>query len=222
MTLLLFDIDGTLMLTGFAGVDAFEHSVKKMYQKSPGSIDFSGGLDSENARAWISGVGENPSSKDLGIFKSYVEQRMPTSLKKCQGDVLPGVFSLLEKLNELNISYGLLTGNWEKTGRMKLDFYGLNHFFKWGAWADDGSTREELVPVALQKAKENGWKKTQNIWIIGDTYRDVETAHANNAKCLAVMTGCHNDKIKQRLVNSKPDVLLENLSDTDRIIDLIS
>ena len=64
-------------------------------------------------------------------------------------------------------------------------------------------------------------KTTGNVWIIGDTYRDVETAHANNAKCLAVMTGCHNEKIKQRLIDSKPDVLVQDLSDTEKIIEII-
>ena len=221
MTLLLFDIDGTLLLTGFAGVDAFENSVKKMYNKSPGNVDFSGGLDSENARAWISGTGEIPTEENLKIFKSHVEKRMPTSLEKCKGRVMPGVFSLLRKLDEMKISYGLLTGNWEKTGRMKLDFYNLNECFKWGAWADDASTREALVPIALERAKKHGWEENENVWIVGDTHRDVETAHANNVKCLAVMTGCHSKKIKERLINSKPDVLVKDLSDVEKIIQTI-
>jgi len=221
MTLLLFDIDGTLLLTGFAGVDAFEDSVKKMYNKSPGNVDFSGGLDSENARAWISGAGETPSEENLKTFRSHVEKRMPKSLGKCKGSVMPGIFPLLKKLDKMKISYGLLTGNWEKTGRMKLDFYNLNDYFEWGAWADDASTREALVPIALERAKENGWEETSNVWIVGDTHRDVETAHANNSKCLAVMTGCHNEKIKQRLIDSKPDVLVQDLSDTEKIIEII-
>ncbi|MBC8514677.1 HAD family hydrolase [bacterium] len=219
MTLVLFDIDGTLLLSGAAGVHAFERAAHSLFGQGGGDIDFAGRLDGENARMWIEGAGGVVSKKNESIFKRKVLLEMPRALVASKGKVLPGVRILIKRLEVLGISFGLLTGNWERTGQMKLNHFGLKGAFTWGAWADDGETREELFPVAIARAKRSGWDGHGPIWVVGDTYRDVEVAKAHGAHSLGVLTG--PPYAHSRLVESNPDVILENLSETDKVLDIL-
>ncbi len=112
---------------------------------------------------------------------------------------------------------GLLTGNFEASGRHKLLLPEINHYFPFGAFADDGLSRNELPAVAVEKAYQLTGIKFINhdIIIIGDTEHDIACARVLNAKSIAVATGNYStEELKQH----NPHVLYENLSRTDVVL----
>lgn len=216
--LVLLDIDGTLVLTGFAGALAFERTAEALYGQGGGEVDFAGGLDDTNAAAWMRAAGGHPDAAALATFRAGVRERLPGTLVEREGEgcLLPGVLPLLDALESRGIHYGLLTGNWEETGRLKLAHYGLAGRFAWGAWGDDGAQRADLVPVALARATAAGWGGEGPVWVVGDTHRDVAAARAHGVLAAGVLTGPpHTHK---PLRAAAPDLLLPNLADTEGVL----
>ena len=104
----------------------------------------------------------------------------------------PGVLGILEEAHRRpEFVQALLTGNIEKGARLKLTRYGVNHFFEFGAFADDSSVRNELGPHAQRRAHERHREifSPDRIFVIGDTPHDVACARAMGAKAIAVATG---------------------------------
>ncbi|MCH7493546.1 HAD family hydrolase [bacterium] len=217
--LVLLDIDGTLVLTGYAGVLAFERTAAALYGGSGGEVDFAGNLDDLNATAWIAAAGGTPDAAALAEFRRGVAERLPAALaeRAGQGRCLPGVVALLDALDARGVPFGLLTGNWEETGRMKLAHYGLEGRFAWGAWGDDGEARADLVPVALARARAAGWSGEGPVWVVGDTHRDIAAARAHGILAAGVLTG--PPPTHEPLRAAAPDLLLESLADTGAVLE---
>ena len=106
--------------------------------------------------------------------------------------VLPGIEELLaECAARRDVVLGLLTGNWHGGARIKLARFGLERYFAFGAFGEDGLERSELPPVALERAFEATGRRfaPHQTLIVGDSVRDVECARANGMPVLAVATG---------------------------------
>lgn len=134
---------------------------------------------------------------------------------------LPGAKELLETLREADeIKAGVLTGNSEERGWMKLEKAGLRDYFRFGVFSGDAERREGLFRVALEKAgKAFGADfEPKDVWIIGDTLRDVSTASDNGARCIAVATGPFS---KKELLAAGADFAVDGLSDYKRIVNII-
>ena len=135
-------------------------------------------------------------------------------------DVLPGVSKLLTELADRDdILLALLTGNCEAGARIKLEHFDLWKFFRCGAFGDDVHDRNELFPVAMARAAEQGvTAKPQDVIVIGDTVFDVACARAAGARSIAVATGPSN---AERLAESGADLVLEDLSDTQAVFEML-
>ena len=110
------------------------------------------------------------------------------------------------------------TGNLHEGARIKLGFYGLDHYFPFGGFGDDHHDRDDVARDAVRAAvaHANGRSLTGPIWVIGDTPLDVACGRAIGARVLAVATGIHP---REELVAAKPDVLLDDFSDTARTLE---
>lgn len=138
--------------------------------------------------------------------------------------VLPGIFALLERLAEdRDITLGLLTGNLERGARSKLHPHDLNRFFPFGAYGSDAIERNDLPPIALDRANAlnllTGDRFSfDHAVIIGDSHRDVECARAWGIRALAVATGGLTvDDLREH----NPDGLMETLEDAEGVIRFI-
>jgi phosphoglycolate phosphatase len=114
----------------------------------------------------------------------------------------------------------LLTGNIEKGARLKLTRYGVNHFFDFGAFADDSSIRNELGPHAKRRAEEKHGEEfpAERIFVIGDTPHDVACARAIGAKAIAVATGSFT---KRQLKDCGADAVFTDLAHPKAFFDLL-
>ncbi len=220
--LVLFDIDGTLLTVNSINRRILMDALRQVYgtEGSAGTHNFAGKMDS----VIIYEVLQNTGLSDAVIAekfdkakKTYIEMfRMHA--RHTDIILMEGIRELLDKLSASSeLMLGLLTGNFEGSGRHKLLLPDINHYFSFGAFADDAASRNELPQVAVDKAYQLTGKKfsEQNIIIIGDTEHDIACAKVVNAKSIAVATGTYSS---EELKKHNPHILYENLTATDIVI----
>jgi len=221
--LLLFDIDGTLIHSGGAGVHALIHALKERHgiEDDLRDIEIAGMTDagivlSILQKHKIAATNENIT----GFLDSYVHF-LSSELPRRKGKLLPGVLELLEKLRSRpQVVLALLTGNISRGAQLKLEHYGVWHFFEFGAFADDHHDRNQLGAFARSRAREKHGREfsAAEIDVIGDTPRDIACGKAFGARTVAVATGSWP---AQELAKHEPDFLINDFSDVDGLIDTL-
>jgi phosphoglycolate phosphatase len=187
---------------------------------SAATCNFAGKMDSriiyETMRS--AGLADEAITDKFELAKTTYIELFRTHAKLADVTLIEGVRELLDALStHSELFLGLLTGNFEASGRHKLLLPDLNHYFPFGAFADDGCYRNDLPPIAVEKAYQlTGVQfSAQDIIIIGDTEHDIACARTVNAKSIAVATGTYPT---EELRKHQPHVLLENLSQTDAVL----
>jgi phosphoglycolate phosphatase len=214
--LLLFDIDGTLLLTGRAGEHALRVAFKERFgvDDDLSAISFAGSTDGAIARQMFAAHDIPPTPENIAdLFDGYVHH-LARELPQREGKVLPGIVDLLEALHAReDCVLGLLTGNIAKGAELKLSHYGVWDFFEFGAFADDHVDRNKLGPVAHARALEkHGISfEAEDVLVLGDTPRDIDCARAAGFVAVAIATGSYRT---EELAEHRPDFLFEDLSDT--------
>lgn len=218
--LILFDIDGTLILGDHpVARQSINYAVEKVFKLKKVEFDWTGhhgGTDKGIMKLVASTYIENLTGYDEKVeelaqarFDYFFNNISNNEYKK---RLLPGAKEILEKLQkDKKIILGVLTGNFEKIGWHKLELVGLKKFFKFGVFGDIAENRNELAKNVFKLAKKKLKLdlKPQQIIIIGDTPRDVECAKYIGAKIIAVTTGAYTaDDLKQA------DLIVSNLKDT--------
>lgn len=192
MTILFWDIDGTLLTTGKAGVPAWEAAVRettgKAFQLS--SIRVPGLTDYQIAARTFETLGVPATGDLLERMVTRYEELLPSTLPLKQGCVLPHVREILEALRaRVDVRSYLLTGNTRAGARAKLTHYDLFEYFSDGAFAEDQGSRSSIATRALELARRSGPVHTDRIFVIGDTPHDIECAVPIGARTIMVATG---------------------------------
>jgi phosphoglycolate phosphatase-like HAD superfamily hydrolase len=193
--LVLFDIDGTLVRTGGAGVKAFAKVFKTEFGATDGfeRLKFSGRTDISLIREFF-GVHNIAASREN--FQRFLERYvfwLDYILAKSDTATCPGVREFIHQLQALRPSplLGLLTGNVRLGAEIKLRHFDLWKVFATGAFADDHEERDQIAAIA----RERGTKilgedlRDEQVLVIGDTPLDIRCGRAIGAKVLAVATG---------------------------------
>lgn len=194
--LLLFDIDGTLVDCGPQVRPLFAQALVEVFGTA-GDIfgyEFAGKTDPRIVLDLMTaaGVPEPEVRRLLPDIRRIFLDKLEEGLDGKSMRLLPGVEEVLERqAARPDLALALLTGNWEPGARTKLSRFGLNRFFPFGAFGCDGTDRDELPPVALERAKAEVGRRFQpeEVLIIGDSRHDVACARAHGIPCLAVTTG---------------------------------
>jgi len=220
---ILFDIDGTLVLTGGAGGRAMTMAFDEVFAVPNAfeGIPMAGRTD-----AWIlndaaAAHGIPPDSPDLPRFRQAYIRYLAIELEKpgvARKGLMPGVRELLDALAPRDDVYlALLTGNYEAGARIKLEYFDLWRYFPCGAFGDDAPHRNVLVPKALTRVEACGGLtfSPADAVVIGDTPLDVGCAAFAGARSLAVATGNHSvDELRA----AGADFVLQDLSDTAAVL----
>ena len=221
--LLLFDIDGTLIHSGGAGVEALKRALTERFDivDDLHDIEFAGMTDSGIVLSILKKHQVPPTSENVAAFLDSYVHFLSKELPLRKGNLLPGVLQLLQKLKtRKHVVLGLLTGNLARGAELKLNHYGVWHFFEFGAFADDHHDRSELGEFARNRAKEKHGQEfsAEEIDVIGDTPRDIACGRALGARTIAVATGTWS---LEKLAEHKPDFLIDDFSEVDRLIDTL-
>jgi len=218
--LLLFDIDGTLIHSGGAGVHALKSAFKERFgiDDDLRDIEIAGMTDSGIVVSILNKHKIPSTNENVSAFLDSYVHFLSLELPRRKGKLLPGVLELLERLkSRQHLVLALLTGNVSRGAQLKLEHYGVWHFFEFGAFADDHRDRNRLGPFARARAKEKHGREfsASEIDVIGDTPRDIACGKALGARTVAVATGTWN---RDRLSEYHPDFLIDDLSHVERVI----
>ncbi len=224
MKLVLFDIDGTLLLSDGAGLTAMEEAGRSLFGEAFAirGIDCAGRLDPLIFRemALANGVDEPDQHHDAfrEQYHELLEARLGTTHRS---RALPGVPELLEALAAADdLTLGLVTGNYPETGWLKVRSAGLAETpFEITAWGCDGATRRDLPRVAMEQFQERFDRPLEGdqVIVIGDTPHDIDCAKANGCRVIGVATG----PSFERADLAEADLVVDDLSDTCQLLEWI-
>jgi phosphoglycolate phosphatase-like HAD superfamily hydrolase len=192
MIALFWDIDGTLLTTGKAGVPAWEMAVREIVQRDfeLASFRVAGLTDYQIAVRTFEMLDVDADESTIRRMVARYEALLPTELPKKQGHVMPNVREILEQMTrEPDVHLYLLTGNTRGGARAKLTHYDLFKYFEGGAFAEDTGDRASIAARALTLAHANAPVGDDHAFVIGDTPHDIECANAIGARTIAVATG---------------------------------
>lgn len=222
--LILFDIDGTLLVAGDRGhgralLDAF----RELFAVEPDTsgISFAGMLDAQITRELLTRHNLNHASTEEHIVA--VMRRMGELYEQYLGGrslaerLLPGAAGAVQAAAGMGWTTGTLTGNARRVAELKLTAAGLGHLVEIGAYGDTAEDRAHLVEAALVSAEARTGVRydARQTVLIGDTPRDIAAARHANAGVVAVATGRFE---AAALAELEPDAVLEDLRDTDAFI----
>jgi phosphoglycolate phosphatase len=210
----LFDIDGTLILTGGAGMKAFSEAFAEAFDlpDATESMDFAGRTDRGLAYEVFRANQIEPNQANFERFTEAYTQRLAKHLPTDNTQPLPGVVELLDAIETMTIPpvLGLLTGNLPLGAELKLTHYHLWHRFEFGAFGDTTEDRNEIAQSAFENAQgQFPDLSPSEILIIGDTPADIHCAHSINARVLAVATGIFSEA---QLAEHQPTFLAPDLT----------
>ena len=221
-TLILWDIDGTILHSGGSGMKALESALGVFgVSGSLAGIEFAGRTDPWIVRQIFSRFGIEHTHENFSRYIDGYIALLPEIFSKSSARVLPGVARILgQAAVHPTVVQGLLTGNLRRGAETKLGFYGLWKYFPVGAFADDSEARNDLGPHALRRAREHWGLEfpVGQVWIVGDTPHDIACARVIGARAMAVATGTFK---AAELAGHGPDALLESLDDTAAFWDAI-
>jgi len=235
--LVLFDIDGTLVLTGGAGIRAMNRACEELvgHAEALEGIPVAGRTDriilsdvaTRAGHSLHDGLLEQLRDRYIDNLRTEIEK--PGRLQSFESlgprsgvkAVMPGIRELLDQLERReDVFLGLLTGNFQAGARIKLEHFDLWRYFRCGAFGDDAADRNELVPFAVSRARDCGLHDVnpRDILVVGDTPHDVACALAVGAVPVGVATGGFTSA---QLRESGAEVVYETLAATEGFLRLL-
>ena len=223
--LVLFDIDGTLVTDGGASRSAFGEALHRVYgyQGDLQRYDFSGRTDPEITSMVLRDAGwadDAIAARHDDLWREYLSG-LARNATSARVRALPGIAELLDTVRkQKNVTMALLTGNIEPGARLKLTPPELNGFFGFGAFGSDSAKREELPPIAVERASRiDGYHfKGADVVIIGDSIYDVRCGVPYQATTIAVASG---KTPAENLKAETPTHFFESAEDIDGLLQAI-
>jgi len=222
--LVLFDIDNTLLKPSEVHAAAFSHGFNETYAVDT-SIKIINCHGMTDQQIIIDVLKKNGLTQEEIIPKindcmkqmiNYFDNHKDSS----EITVLAGVPELLEALSNQQFLIGLVTGNVEAIARSKMKKVNLNKYFKLGGFGSDNVNRTKLVELAIKKAEENfDFKYNKNVFLFGDTPRDIQAAVEAGIVSIGVATGMYD---KKELKHATADYVVDNLQDTKKLLCIVT
>jgi phosphoglycolate phosphatase len=212
--ILLFDIDGTLVSTGGAGAVAWKQAFQELHGIPADINEFTdaGMTDPDvGAKTFEAVLHRPPTPHELAQLIQRRLEHLPEAVAGSTGyKVLPGVADRLRQLSRDGHLLGIITGNGDGAAHIKLQRGDLNRWFTFGAYAAAGLERAGIVREAVGRGQAILGEDVPNaqIYVVGDTPRDVDAAHAVGCTAIGVATG-HYDVDALRAAGA--DQVLETL-----------
>jgi phosphoglycolate phosphatase-like HAD superfamily hydrolase len=214
--LVLFDIDGTLIRTNGAGVEAFGQALAAEFglERATEGVRFAGRTDVSLVREIFRRTGVESSPENFARFFACYVVLLEQLIAGRGGSVCPGVTEFIAGLRALAQPpvIGLLTGNIRQGAEIKLRHFGLWEEFAFGGFADDHEDRNQIAVAARERGRRHLGRDLAGgeIVVVGDTQHDVRCGRAIGARVVAVATG---GETLEQLRPHAPDWLLGDLGE---------
>jgi phosphoglycolate phosphatase-like HAD superfamily hydrolase len=219
-TVVLFDIDGTLVHTLGAGVRGMNAAFADLYARTDilEGLRIAGRTDRAIVGDAFRRLDLEPTSELVAALRDAYLPHLARELTQAPAGaacrVLPGVVEAIDALDRRgDVVVGLLTGNFHGGAGVKLRHFGLWERFAFGAFGDEHVDRRDLVPVAVAAARAAGHDvSAADLVVIGDTPLDVDCAQAHGARAIAVATGPYT---REALGRTGADLTVGTLEELD-------
>lgn len=222
--LIFFDIDATMIRSGGVGVKAMVDAGAELY--GPGftaaGIPFAGRLDPLILAEMLELNGQRATAREMARMREVYRGHLERYLRTGVGRALPGVMTLLDALGARDeVALGVLTGNFEETGSMKLRACGIDpERFHIRVWGDESPheppCRDHLPGVGIERYRARYGRDPRGVVVIGDTPHDVSCAKAHGCRALGVATGQFS---REQLAAAGADWAVEDLSGTAAVLE---
>ena len=220
MRLILFDIDGTILVARGAGRRALALALEAVYGTAGSlhSYDLRGATDPRIVFDVMEGAGlgrEMVRARLDDCFEAYARGLAAEIGDGANVVTLPGITDLVQRLHaDADVLLGLLTGDIEAGARIKLEPTGLSPYFRLGAYGSDHLDRRQLPSLAARRAHALVGVPfaPEQVVVIGDTPRDIECARHFGAVAVAVATGQFT---RAALEAERPDLLFDDFADVE-------
>lgn len=216
----LFDVDGTLVKAGGCTLIALNKALAEF--GGPDDIcskfEIQGSTDRDNFnRAFVCAFKRRPTEDEfLKLKKKYLDilpSQVNAAVKKKKYVKIRGVEVFLRLLSsQKDVFLGLATGNFKQAAYLKLAPSGLSSYFSFGGFGGDYEKREDVIKSAVKEAEKFLKCKSDEfqVYVIGDTEKDVQAAKAHGYHSGIVMDGFgHPDSIR----SNAPEIIADNFSD---------
>jgi len=214
MQTLLFDIDGTLLLTNNGGRGALQLALEHEFELDDAKVDiaFCGRTDRDLVDELLIVNDREPNDENRQRLQRVYLSLFPKVLNDFGGELLPGVAELLGQLAEdSQLCLSVMTGNFHESAIHKLDHFGIRHYFQFIVGGDHDAHRDDLARRAREKILQmSGEAATRRVIVVGDTPADIRCAHAIGARAIGVCTGNYD---RESLEAERPFIVLDDLSD---------
>jgi phosphoglycolate phosphatase-like HAD superfamily hydrolase len=201
---ILFDIDGTLIVSGGAGAESWRVAFEELYgvPADIGEYTDAGMTDPEvGRRTFEKVIGREPTPRELAQLLARRNVALPKAVAESKDyRVLPGVEELLPRLCEEGFLLGITTGGVESAAHIKLERAHLNRYFHFGGYGSDSPDRTALTRRAIERAAMLLGRALarEQVLVVGDTPSDVEAAHGADATFVGVATGEYSTRDLER------------------------
>jgi len=215
MKYILWDIDGTLLLTNFAGVAALKATIQEVYGLD--NFEFTYGMagrtDTYIARKAIEGIKGSCTPQEAEAMLETYSRRLPQSLIEKHGHLLPHVTETLEAIKAApGVNSLLLTGNCEPAAHAKLAYFGIEEDFSYAdsAFGEISELRDDLSKALWQKLQAKDPSLTRDdVVVVGDTPHDITCAAAIGVRCVVILAG--SAYAREKLASYQPWKILDEL-----------
>ncbi|MBI4691016.1 MAG: HAD hydrolase-like protein [Nitrospirae bacterium] len=221
MRLVLFDVDGTLIDSGGAGVRSLALAFTDLFSIEDAfhGINMAGKTDLQIIKEGLAKHGISADGNVKTITDTYLKH-LGREIDNSRIHIKPGISDVLRELSFMkDIKLGLLTGNFEQGARIKLEPFNINRYFPTGAFGSDDEDRDNLLPIAIRRFEELYKIKIKfyNCTVIGDTPRDIYCSKPYGAVSIGVATGPYSvDALRQ----AGADCVFDNLSDYSSLLQM--
>jgi len=226
MKLILFDIDGTLLATGGAGMLAFERAFNELFNLSAvwGDLRPDGKTDPVIIDEITLRVMKRKLTDDerQTLTRRYHEYFRMEINRATAFRLMPGVENALARLAARgDVRLGVATGNFEEAAWLKLEKGGLRQYFSFGGFGSDSSDRFELTRLALARGREAVGAPVPacDVSVIGDTPADILAGQRLGARTVAIATGRHS---VSELAQHNPDRVLPDMRHLESVLEAFS
>lgn len=225
MTLVLFDIDGTLLYSRGCGAAATRLAMQEVFG-TVGSLEqfrFGGKTDWQMLLETLDGhFAPEHIAAQLPLYDEVLGRHLAAIIREFDVQPCPGAVELVQHcVADQGITVGLLTANMPTSAWIKLTAAGYSpHWFEFGVFGSEAPHRSALTPIALERARQLKQRTYHagDVVVIGDTPEDIACAHAIQARVIAVATGRYHP---DELAACQPDMVLANLADDAQVLTLI-
>ena len=224
--LVLFDIDGTLISSGKGALASLKRAIEKHAGKEPEVLyhDTAGKTDRliiRNLLRKISVEENRIPAMTVEIVRSYLEILPHLYNKENDARMFPGAGDIVRSLHQRrDIVLGLITGNVEEGARIKLNPFGLNQYFAFGAFGSDAIERDDLPSIARMRAEKfcpEGFDGDRVV-IVGDTIHDVTCGRGIGARAIAVV---RREENRKEILDAAPYFVCSGFDDYKTVIERI-